>query len=156
MSAPRVTDELVARIESDAFDFVVVNYANADMVGHTGVLPAAIAAVETVDACLGRVVDAVVARGGACLITADHGNSDHMVEPDGGPNTAHSTNPVPFVVTVEGVEVRDGGVLADLAPTALHLLGYPAPPVMTARRPAAAAPRAERARLSRLLGRSAA
>ena len=102
MSAVGVTDELVARLESDAFDFVVVNYANADMVGHTGIIPAAVRAVETVDTCLGRVVDAALRRGGACLVTADHGNSDHMLEPDGSPNTAHSTNLVPFVATVAG------------------------------------------------------
>jgi len=131
MSAPAVTDALVAAIESDEFDFVVVNYANADMVGHSGILSAAIAAVETVDACLGRVVDATLAQGGACLITADHGNSDNMVEPDGGPNTAHSTNPVPFVATVDGLSVRPGGILADLAPTALRLLGFAPPAAMT-------------------------
>ena len=126
MSALGVTDELVTRIEAGAYDFIVVNYANADMVGHTGVIPAAIKAVETVDACLGRVVDAVVARGGACLVTADHGNSDHMLEPDGSPNTAHSTNLVPFVATVEGAAVREGGRLCDLAPTVLALLGVDA------------------------------
>jgi 2,3-bisphosphoglycerate-independent phosphoglycerate mutase len=133
MSAYEVTNELVRRIDAGAYDFVVVNYANADMVGHSGVLAAAIAAVEAVDSCVGRVVERVLARGGACLITADHGNSDNMVEPDGGPNTAHSTNPVPFLATVPGVEVRAGGVLADIAPTVLDLLGVPAPAVMTGR-----------------------
>ena len=128
MSAPLVTDELLAALAGGAPDFVVVNYANADMVGHSGVLAAAIAAVETVDACLGRLVPAVLALGGACLITADHGNSDHMVDPDGGPNTAHSTNPVPFVATVEAAGVRAGGVLADIAPTILALLGLRLPP----------------------------
>ena len=128
-----MTDELVRRIDAGAYDFVVVNYANADMVGHSGVLAAAIAAVEAVDSCVGRVVERVLARGGACLITADHGNSDNMVEPDGGPNTAHSTNPVPFLATVPGVEVRAGGVLADIAPTVLDLLGVPTPAVMTGR-----------------------
>ena len=127
MSALGVTDELVARIEADTFDFIVVNYANADMVGHTGVIPAAVKAVETVDACLGRVVAAVAARGGACLVTADHGNSDHMLEPDGSPNTAHSTNLVPFVATVPAMRVRDGGRLSDLAPTVLALLGVEQP-----------------------------
>jgi 2,3-bisphosphoglycerate-independent phosphoglycerate mutase len=131
MSAIGVTDELVARIEADAFDFIVVNYANADMVGHTGVIPAAIRALETVDGCLGRVVEAALARGGACLVTADHGNSDHMLEPDGSPNTAHSTNQVPFVATVQGVRVREGGRLCDLAPTVLALLGVEQPPEMT-------------------------
>jgi 2,3-bisphosphoglycerate-independent phosphoglycerate mutase len=126
-----VTDELIAQLETGELDFVVVNYANADMVGHSGVLEAAVAAVEAVDACLGRFVPRVLALGGACLITADHGNSDHMIEPDGGPNTAHSTNPVPFLATVDGVEVRAGGVLADIAPTVLDLLGVPAPAEMT-------------------------
>jgi 2,3-bisphosphoglycerate-independent phosphoglycerate mutase len=133
MSAPEVTDRLLAELESAELDFVVVNYANADMVGHSGVLAAAIAAVEAVDACLARLVPRVLALGGACLITADHGNSDHMIDPDGGPNTAHSTNPVPFLATVEGVKVRDGGVLADIAPTILDLLGVPAPAEMTGR-----------------------
>ncbi len=133
MSALEVTDELVARLAAGRYDFVVVNYANADMVGHSGVLEAAVAAVETVDACVGRVVEATLAAGGACLITADHGNSDHMIDPDGGPNTAHSTNPVPFLATVGGVAVRGGGVLADVAPTVLDLLGVPAPPAMTGR-----------------------
>jgi 2,3-bisphosphoglycerate-independent phosphoglycerate mutase len=133
MSAVGVTDELVARLRSDVFDFVVVNYANADMVGHTGIIPAAVKAVETVDACLGRVVEAVDRLGGACLITADHGNSDHMLEPDGSPNTAHSTNLVPFLATVAGARVREGGRLCDLAPTALALLGVEQPVEMTGR-----------------------
>jgi 2,3-bisphosphoglycerate-independent phosphoglycerate mutase len=131
MSAIPVTDELVGRIESGEFDFVVVNYANADMVGHTGSIAAARAAVETVDACLGRVVAATLAPGGACLVTADHGNSDVMLEPDGGPNTAHSTNLVPFLATVDGLRVRGGGRLADIAPTVLHLLGFEPPAEMT-------------------------
>ncbi len=131
MSAPGVTDELVRQLESGAFDFVVVNYANADMVGHTGVIPAAVKALETVDACLGRVADTVDRLGGACLVTADHGNSDHMLEPDGSPNTAHSTNLVPFVATVRGARVRPGGRLCDLAPTALALLGIAQPREMT-------------------------
>jgi 2,3-bisphosphoglycerate-independent phosphoglycerate mutase len=134
MSAFGVTEELVARLESDVFDFVVVNYANADMVGHTGIIPAAVKAVETVDACLGRVVAAVTRLGGACLVTADHGNSDHMLEPDGSPNTAHSTNVVPFVATVPGMRVREGGRLCDLAPTVLALLGVEQPVEMTGRR----------------------
>jgi 2,3-bisphosphoglycerate-independent phosphoglycerate mutase len=130
MSAIGVTDELVARLEQDRFDFVVVNYANADMVGHTGVIPAAVKAVETVDTCVGRVVEAVLAKAGVCLVTADHGNSDHMLEPDGSPNTAHSTNLVPFVATVQGMRVREGGRLCDLAPTVLELLGVEQPPEM--------------------------
>jgi 2,3-bisphosphoglycerate-independent phosphoglycerate mutase len=133
MSAVEVTDELLRQLASEEFAFVVVNYANADMVGHSGVLAAAIAAVEVVDECLGRVVEATVRLGGVCLVTADHGNSDNLLEPDGSPNTAHSTNPVPFVATVPAVMVRQGGVLADLAPTALHLLGIAPPAEMTGR-----------------------
>ena len=131
MSAYAVTDELVAALDSGRFEFAVVNYANADMVGHTGVIAAAVAAVEAVDACVGRVVDTVARLGGVCLITADHGNSDNMLEADGSPNTAHSTNPVPFIVTDERVRVRDGGRLCDLAPTVLSYLGLPHPPEMT-------------------------
>ena len=133
MSAYEVTDELMRAVDSSEYDFVVVNYANADMVGHSGVLEAAVEAVQAVDSCVGRVVERVLAADGACLITADHGNSDNMVDPDGGPNTAHSTNPVPFLATVNGVRVREGGILADLAPTVLDLLGVPAPAVMTGR-----------------------
>ncbi len=133
MSAVEVTDELVRRLEGGAFDFVVVNYANADMVGHTGVIAAAVRAVETVDVCVGRVVDATLSVGGVCLVTADHGNADNMLEPDGGASTAHSLNRVPFVATADGVAVRDGGRLCDLAPTALHLLGVPSPAEMTGR-----------------------
>jgi 2,3-bisphosphoglycerate-independent phosphoglycerate mutase len=131
MSAFEVTDELVDELETGQYEFAIVNYANADMVGHTGVIAAAVAAVEAVDTCVGQVVDVVARLGGACLITADHGNSDNMLEPDGNPNTAHSTNPVPFIATVDGVRVREGGRLCDLAPTALALLGLPAPPEMT-------------------------
>jgi 2,3-bisphosphoglycerate-independent phosphoglycerate mutase len=132
MSAPRVTDELVAQILGGEYDFVVVNYANADMVGHTGVLEAAVAAVETVDESLGRLVNAVSNVGGVCLVTADHGNSDVMLRQDGGVDTAHSTNPVPFIATVPApVAVRPGGILADIAPTVLHLLGIEQPPEMT-------------------------
>ena len=101
------------------------------MVGHTGVIPAAVKAVETVDGAWREVVAAVHASGGACLITADHGNGDHMLEPDGSPNTAHSLNPVPVIVTVPGLPLRDGGVLADVAPTLLQLLGIEQPAAMT-------------------------
>jgi 2,3-bisphosphoglycerate-independent phosphoglycerate mutase len=114
--------------------FGIINFANPDMVGHTGVIPAAVTAIETVDACLTRVVEAVQDTGGACIVTADHGNADHMLEPDGSPNTAHSLNPVPFVVTVEGgVLDHAGGILADVAPTVLELLGVEQPPEMTGR-----------------------
>jgi 2,3-bisphosphoglycerate-independent phosphoglycerate mutase len=132
MSALGVTDELLQALESGSFEFVVVNYANADMVGHTGVMAAVVEAVEVVDGCVGRVVDLVTRLGGVCLVTADHGNSDHMLEPDGSPNTAHSTNRVPFIATVPpGVRVREGGRLCDLAPTALALLGIAQPREMT-------------------------
>jgi 2,3-bisphosphoglycerate-independent phosphoglycerate mutase len=114
------------------FRFGIVNFANADMVGHTGVIPAAVVAVETVDECLGVVVEAVGARGGVCVVTADHGNADHMLEPDGSPNTAHSLNPVPLIVTARNLELRaGGGILADVAPTVLDLLGIPQPSQMT-------------------------
>ena len=131
MSAHGVTAELLAALEGGGFAFAVVNYANADMVGHTGVISAAVAAVEAVDACLGRVVELVTRLGGVCLVTADHGNSDHMLEPDGSPNTAHSTNLVPFIATATGVRLREGGRLCDLAPTVLALLGLAQPAEMT-------------------------
>jgi 2,3-bisphosphoglycerate-independent phosphoglycerate mutase len=102
------------------------------MVGHTGDIPAAVEAVETVDACLGDVLAAVHGSGGACIVTADHGNADNMLEPDGSPNTAHSTNPVPLIVTVEALSLREGR-LADVAPTALALLGIEQPAAMTGR-----------------------
>jgi 2,3-bisphosphoglycerate-independent phosphoglycerate mutase len=131
MSAFAVTDALVGALESGAFDFAVVNYANADMVGHTGVIAAAVAAIETVDTCVGRVVDTVTRLGGVCIITADHGNSDHMLEADGSPNTAHSMSPVPVIVTSERVRLRGGGRLCDLAPTVLAFLGLANAPEMT-------------------------
>jgi 2,3-bisphosphoglycerate-independent phosphoglycerate mutase len=131
MSAYGVTAELVAALADGAFAFAVVNYANADMVGHTGVISAAVAALEAVDECLGRVVELVTRLGGVCLVTADHGNADHMLEPDGSVSTAHSTNLVPFIATAGGVRVREGGRLCDLAPTALGLLGLAQPAEMT-------------------------
>ncbi|MGC1165064.1 MAG: 2,3-bisphosphoglycerate-independent phosphoglycerate mutase [Solirubrobacterales bacterium] len=133
MSARAAADTFVAHWSGSDYRFGIINFANPDMVGHTGVIPAAVAAVEAVDACLGDVVAAVEARGGACIVTADHGNCDHMLEPDGSPNTAHSLNPVPLVVTREGLRLRDGGILADVAPTALDLLGIPQPEPMTGR-----------------------
>ena len=111
--------------------FGIINFANPDMVGHTGVIEAAVKAVETVDACLGEVVEAVHESGGVCVITADHGNADHMLEPDGSPNTAHSKNPVPLIVTADVGKLRDGGVLADVAPTVLELLGEARPSPMS-------------------------
>ncbi|MCL2417825.1 MAG: 2,3-bisphosphoglycerate-independent phosphoglycerate mutase [Conexibacteraceae bacterium] len=131
MSAPEAAAAFVAAWKEDAPTFGIINFANADMVGHTGVIPAAVQAVETVDSCLGEVVRAVQETGGVLLITADHGNSDHMLEPDGSPNTAHSLNPVPVIVTAPGLTLRAGGVLADVAPTILQLLGYEQPAEMT-------------------------
>jgi 2,3-bisphosphoglycerate-independent phosphoglycerate mutase len=134
MSAREATDMFVGAWEEEGFTFAIINFANPDMVGHTGVIPAAVKAIETVDACLARIVDTVHGSGGACIVTADHGNADHMLEPDGSPNTAHSLNPVPMIVTVEGAALDpEGGILADVAPTALELLGIPQPAEMTAR-----------------------
>jgi 2,3-bisphosphoglycerate-independent phosphoglycerate mutase len=116
------------------FQFGIINFANADMVGHTGVIDAAVQAIETVDECLGQIVAAVHESGGVCIVTADHGNADHMLEPDGSPNTAHSMNPVPLIVTSTGMILRgSGGVLADVAPTVLELLGIAQPAAMTGR-----------------------
>jgi 2,3-bisphosphoglycerate-independent phosphoglycerate mutase len=137
MSARKATAAFVGAWNEDragGLRFGIINFANADMVGHTGVIPAAVAAIETVDECLGMVLEAVRASGGACIVTADHGNADHMLEPDGSPNTAHSLNPVPLIVTEFGLELRaQGGILADVAPTVLDLLGIPQPPQMTGR-----------------------
>ncbi|HEY7255385.1 MAG TPA: 2,3-bisphosphoglycerate-independent phosphoglycerate mutase [Solirubrobacterales bacterium] len=133
MSARAAADAFIERWSSGEYGFGIINFANPDMVGHTGVIPAAVAAVETVDACLGDVIAAVEAGDGACIITADHGNCDNMLEPDGSPNTAHSLNPVPLIVTEPGLELRPGGILADVAPTALALLGIPQPEAMTGR-----------------------
>jgi len=133
MSAGAAADAFVSRWAGGDYRFGIVNFANPDMVGHTGSISAAVKAVETVDGCLGDVVEAVRRGGGACIVTADHGNCDHMLEPDGSPNTAHSLNPVPLVVTVEGLRLRDRGILADVAPTALELLGIPQPSAMTGR-----------------------
>ncbi len=137
MSAPALTDEAVHRIQSGEYDVVIMNYANADMVGHTGSIEATTKAVEAVDAGVGRVVDAALAQGGAVLITADHGNAEQLVEYDTGkPLTSHTTNPVPFYFVVPqwpGVTLRRDGILADVAPTMLQLLGIPQPPDMTGR-----------------------
>jgi 2,3-bisphosphoglycerate-independent phosphoglycerate mutase len=131
MSAAAAASAFVDAWEGGDFAFGVINFANPDMVGHTGVIPAAVRAVEAVDACLARVVEAVHRSGGACIVTADHGNADHMLEPDGSPNTFHSMNPVPVIVTAGVPEVRSGGALRDLAPTVLRLLGEEQPAVMT-------------------------
>lgn len=132
MSAYLVADEVVQRIESGKYDVIILNYANCDMVGHTGVFDAAKKAVESVDTCVGRTVDAILKAGGAALLTADHGNADQMYEADGSPFTAHTINPVPLVAIGCGdAKLRDGGRLADLAPTMLAMLDLPKPAEMT-------------------------
>ena len=135
MSAPEITQKMLSQIASDKYDLMILNYANADMVGHTGSLPAVIKAVETVDAGVGKVVDAVMANGGALIVTADHGNCEQMIHPDtGGPHTAHTTYDVDLIVIddrLKAHQLKTGGRLADIAPTALKLLGLDAPPEMT-------------------------
>ena len=136
MSADGIADAVVKAIEKGDFDAIIMNFANADMVGHSGKLEAAIQAVETVDACLGRIQQALRPRGGAWIITADHGNAETMIDPvTGGPHTYHTTNPVPFVlISADGkLRLRSGGSLQDIAPTLLGVLGLPAPPEMTGR-----------------------
>jgi 2,3-bisphosphoglycerate-independent phosphoglycerate mutase len=132
MSAAGVAQRLAERLP-DGYAFAVVNLANPDMVGHSGVLPAVIRAVEASDAALGVILAAVERAGGAALVTADHGNAEQMLEADGSPHTAHTTSPVPLVCTLPGARLADGGKLGDLAPTALALLGIPQPPEMTGR-----------------------
>ena len=132
MSAPEVTAEVIARIRSKEYDNIILNCANCDMVGHTGVFPAAVKAVETVDECLGKVVDAVLSEGGVVCITADHGNADQMIDPETGDVfTAHTTNPVPFLVVGKDCTLREGGRLADIAPTMLEIMGVDKPAEMT-------------------------
>jgi 2,3-bisphosphoglycerate-independent phosphoglycerate mutase len=134
MSAGLVTDELLARLDSDRYDVIILNFANCDMVGHTGIEAAAIKAVESVDACVGRVVAKVQEKGGAVLITADHGNAEQMQDENGEPFTAHTTNPVWLVLVDDsrkGVALREGGRLSDVAPTILKMLGIPQPEEMT-------------------------
>jgi 2,3-bisphosphoglycerate-independent phosphoglycerate mutase len=133
MSAREAADAFVKHWNEDEPAFAIINFANPDMVGHTGVIPAAVKAVETVDECLGKVVEAVHASGGACVITADHGNCDHMLEDDGSVNTAHSLNPVPIIVTADGVSLDGEGILADVAPTVLALMEIEQPEQMTGR-----------------------
>jgi len=133
MSAADAKQAFCDEWRRDSYRFGIINFANPDMVGHTGSIPAAMTGVEVVDRCLGEVAGAVRESGGVCVVTADHGNADNMLEPDGSPNTAHSTNPVPLIVTREGLELRDGGKLADVAPTVLELLGIDRPPEMTGR-----------------------
>ena len=131
MSAPAVCEECVKRIESGAYDVIVLNFANCDMVGHTGVFDAAVKAVETVDTCVGKVVEATRRQGGIAMVTADHGNAEVMKQADGSPMTAHTTNPVPFILVGAGSELRQGGCLADIAPTILDVLGLNQPEEMT-------------------------
>lgn len=131
MSAYEVTDALVKEIEAGKYDVIILNFANCDMVGHTGIFDAAKAAVEAVDTCVGKVTDAIEKAGGVTIITADHGNADRMYDVDGSPFTAHTTNPVPFCVVGYPCTLRSGGVLADIAPTMLKILGLPQPEEMT-------------------------
>ena len=133
MSARAAAAAFIGGWQEAAPRFGILNFANPDMVGHSGVIPAAVKAVEAVDDCLGPVAAAVHGSGGALIVTADLGNADNMLEPDGSPNTAHSLNPVPFVVTREGVTLDGPGILADVAPTALALMGLEQPPEMTGR-----------------------
>ena len=132
MSAEKVADKCVEAIASEKYDLIVTNFANCDMVGHTGVMAAAVKAVETVDACMGRIVAEVAKHDDVVLVvTADHGNADCMFDETGKVNTAHTTNPVPFAVCEKGLELKDGGKLADIAPTILRIMGLPQPAEMT-------------------------
>ena len=129
MSAYEVCDKCIERINSGAYDVIILNFANCDMVGHTGVLQAAVKAVETVDTCVGRVVEATLKMGGIAMVTADHGNAEVMLQPDGSPMTAHTTNLVPFILCGAGNELRPGR-LADIAPTILDVMGLATPQEM--------------------------
>ncbi|MCY4574793.1 MAG: 2,3-bisphosphoglycerate-independent phosphoglycerate mutase [Gemmatimonadetes bacterium] len=133
MSAPELTDALTKHIAEGRHDFILVNYANADMVGHTGSIPATVTAVETVDACLGRLLEAIGRAGGAALVTADHGNAERMLDDEGRPHTAHTTHPVRLILVRSGGGALRDGILADVAPTVLALMGIPQPPEMTGR-----------------------
>ena len=131
MSAVPVCDKVVEAIESGKYDVVILNFANCDMVGHTGIFEAAVTAVETVDTCVGRVAEATTKMGGVMLLTADHGNADCMIDTDGSPFTAHTTNPVPFAVIGKECKLREGGKLCDISPTIIKLLGLNQPAEMT-------------------------
>ncbi|MGP4078819.1 2,3-bisphosphoglycerate-independent phosphoglycerate mutase [Pseudalkalibacillus sp. R45] len=131
MSAYEVTDALLDELNADKHDVIILNFANPDMVGHSGKLEPTIKAIETVDECLGKIVDLILEKDGAAIITADHGNSDEVITVDGNPMTAHTTNPVPVIVTKKGANLRDDGILADLSPTVLDLLGGKQPKEMT-------------------------
>ena len=136
MSAPEVTERALAELDSGEYDVMILNFANCDMVGHTGVISAAVQAVQTVDECVQKIVDKILSMGGAAILTADHGNADRMLDTDGSPFTAHTTNPVPVVLISEayrekGATLRPDGILADLAPTLLEVMGLPIPEEMT-------------------------
>lgn len=131
MSAYEVTDKVLEQIELNVHDTIILNFANCDMVGHTGVIPAAVKAVETVDECVGKVVDAILDKDGVVLITADHGNAEKMLDADGNSFTAHTTSLVPLIVTKKDIELREDGILADIAPTMLEFLGVEQPTEMT-------------------------
>ncbi|MBD2872596.1 2,3-bisphosphoglycerate-independent phosphoglycerate mutase [Paenibacillus arenilitoris] len=131
MSAYELAESTVREIEADKHDAIILNFANPDMVGHSGMLEPTIKAVEATDECLGKVVEAVLAKGGVCIITADHGNADMVFDENGRPHTAHTTNPVPLIVTREGATLREGGILADIAPTFLDLMELDKPSEMT-------------------------
>lgn len=131
MSAFEVADKVVEMIDSEKYDLIVLNFANCDMVGHSGIMEATVKAVEAVDACVGKVAAAVEHHGGVLLITADHGNADKMYEPDGSPFTAHTTFPVPFIVTGYPCALKEGGRLCDISPTILQIMGLPQPREMT-------------------------
>lgn len=131
MSAYEVTDALLNELEADKHDVIILNFANPDMVGHSGMLEPTVKAVETVDECLGKIVDLILAKDGVAIITADHGNADEVITLEGKPMTAHTTNPVPVIVTKKGVELREDGILGDLSPTLLDLLNIELPKEMT-------------------------
>ncbi len=131
MSAYLVTDKILDEIEKNTHDVIILNFANCDMVGHTGVIPATVKAVETVDECVGKVVDAILDKDGVAIITADHGNAEKMLDKDGNVFTAHTISKVPVIITKKDIQIRDGGVLADVAPTMLEFLNIEQPTEMT-------------------------
>nr|MCR4712194.1 2,3-bisphosphoglycerate-independent phosphoglycerate mutase [Clostridia bacterium] len=132
MSAYQVTEEVLKAIESEQYDCIILNFANADMVGHTGIMTAAVKAIEALNACVPQIVKAVLAKGGQILLTADHGNADVMLDHDGNVVTAHSLNPVPLIHIAQAPrQLKEGGALCDIAPTLLALMGLPQPKEMT-------------------------
>ena len=132
MSAPIVTERVLEQIKAEKYDCIILNFANADMVGHTGIMEAAVKAIETLDKCVPQIVEAVLAKGGQILLTADHGNADCMVDEQGNVVTAHSLNQVPLLhIADKPVQLADGGRLCDIAPTMLELMGLPIPEEMT-------------------------